>query len=178
MGGIRVSDTKKLEREDAKVTGVDGTGVLGSPFTATISAIDRIEDLEHNMTVANTKMDAIIEGTDASLKQLTQMYADAMEQQGEFNKEMNRRNQNTNKRVSQLKKLEDENHAYCDTVLKRHDGLMTAMTEHMGSLNMKYDTMLGEFNVRLDNVYMALGVMFGIIVLLLVVVGYLMFAGA
>ena len=173
-----MSDMKKLEAENAKVTGVDGTGIVVSPFTATTSAIDRIEDLEHNMTVANTKMDAIIEGTDASLKQLTDMYADAVEQQGEFNKELNRRNQNTNKRLSRLKKLEDENHAYCEAVISRHNGQLTALQQHIGNLNMRYDTQLGEFNVRLDNVYIALGVMFGIIVLLIVVVGYLMFARA
>lgn len=123
-----MSDMKKLEREGAKVTGVNDTDMLGSPFTATVSAIDRIEDLEHNLTVANTKMDAIIEGTDASLKQLTEMY--------------------------------------------------TNVVKHIDDQNTRYDTRLGELNVRMDNVYMALGVMFGVIVLLLVVVGYLLFTGA
>ena len=159
---------RKLEREVEKVADVDGTA----------SAIDRIEDLEHNLTVANTKMDAIIEGTDASLKQLTEMYTDAMEQQDKFNKEMNRRNQNTNKRLSQFKKLEDENHAYCEAAISRHNGQLTALQQHIGNLNIRYETQLGEFNVRMDNMYVALGVLFGVIVLLLVMVGYLMFARA
>ena len=119
---------KKLERDDAKVTDVDGTGMLGSPFSATASAIDRIEDLEHDLTVANTKMDAIIEGTDASLKQLTEMYTDVV--------------------------------------------------KHIGDQNTRYDARLGELNVRMDNVYTALGVLFGVIILLLIMVGYLLFARA
>ena len=106
-----MSDMRKLEREGAKVT-------------ATASDINRIEDLEHNLTVANTKMDAIIEGTDASLKQLTEMY--------------------------------------------------THVAKHIGDHN----TRLGELNMRMDNVYSALGVLFGVITLLLIVVGYLLFTGA
>ena len=169
-----MSDTKKLEREDAKVTGANSTGMLGSPFTATTSAIDRIEDLEHNLTVANTKMDAIIEGTDASLKQLTQMYADAMEQQGEFNKEMNRRNQNTNKRLSKYTKEFNQSIVLIEHRLNANIENVAAVSTRTGE-NMRQMTVL---NHRMNDVYGALGVMFGTIVLILVVVGYLMFAGA
>ena len=165
---------KKLEREDAKVTDVDGTGKLGSPYTATASVIDRIEDLEHNLTVANTKMDAIIEGTDASLKQLTEMWTDAVEQQGEFNKEMNRRNQNTNKRLSKSLKKFDQNIVLIEHRLSANIENVAAISTRTGE-NMRQITAL---NHRMNDVYGAVAVLFGIIVLLLIVVGYLLFIGA
>lgn len=173
-----MSDMKKLETESAKVTGVDGTGVVGSPFTATASAIDRIEDLEHNLTVANTKMDAIIEGTDASLKQLTEMYADAVEQQGEFNKELNRRNQNTNKRISQLKKEHGENIVFIEHRLSANIENVAALSDRVGGMDTYYGKEHVLITARVDDIYRALAVILGLLVLLIVVVGYLLFAGA
>lgn len=111
--------------EKIKVAKCDDTQESAPDMASTYT--DRIEDLEHNLTVANTKMDAIIEGTDASLKQLTDMYTDVV--------------------------------------------------KHIGDQNTRYDTRLGELNVRVDNIYTALGVLFGVIVLLLIVVGYLLFIG-
>ena len=169
-----MNDTKNLETENATVTGVDGTGIVGSPFTATVSAIDRIEDLEHNLTVANTKMDAIIEGTDASLKQLTEMYTECMSQQDSYNMEMNRRNQNTNKRLGQYTKEFNQNITLLEHSLNANIENVAAVSTRTGE-NMRQITAL---NHRMNDVYGALGVIFGIIVLLLIMVGYLMFAGA
>lgn len=165
-----MNDTKKLETENATVTGVDGMGIVGSPFTAAASAIDRIEDLEHNMTVANTKMDAIIEGTDASLKQLTE----CMAQQDSYNMEMNRRNQNTNKRLGKYTKEFSQSITLLEHSLNANIENVAAVSTRTGE-NMRQITAL---NHRMNDVYGALGVIFGIIVLLLIMVGYLMFAGA
>lgn len=162
-----MNDTKNLETENATVTGVDGTGIVGSPFTATVSAIDRIEDLEHNLTVANTKMDAIIEGTDASLKQLTEMHAS-------LKKETNRRNQNTNKRLGKYTKEFSQSITLLEHSLNANIENVAAVSTRTGE-NMRQITAL---NHRMNDVYGALGVIFGIIVLLLIMVGYLMFAGA
>lgn len=157
-----------------KDKGVDCTGMLESAHNAASMYTDRVEDLEHNLTVANTKMDAIIEGTDASLKQLTQMYADAVEQQGEFNKEMNRRNQNTNKRLSKSLKEFDQNIVLIEHRLSANIENVAAISTRTGE-NMRQMTAL---NHRMNDVYGALGVLLGIMVLLLVVVGYLLFSGA
>lgn len=168
---------KKLEREDAKVTDVDGTGKLGSPYTDTASVIDRIEDLEHNLTVANTKMDAIIEGTDASLKQLTEMWTDAVEQQGEFNREMNRRNQNTNKRISQLKHEHGENIVFIEHRLSANIENVAALSDRVGGMDTYYGKEWLLLTGRIDNVYSALAVIFGLIVMIIIMLGYLLFSG-
>ena len=173
-----MSNMEKLEHVERYDKDVDCTGMLEAvPNTASMYT-DRVDDLEHNLTVANTKMDAIIEGTDASLKQLTQMYADAVEQQGEFNKEMNRRNQNTNKRLSKELKTCNRDiemmHYRIDANLNDIYGLKASIGE--------IDTHYGQFNIlvssRLDNMYAALAVIFGLLTLMLVLVGYLLFSGA
>lgn len=164
-----MSIMKELTHKDGDVEGVECTVGM---YT------DRVEDLEHNLTVTNTKMDAIIEGTDASLKQLTQMFADAVEQQGEFNREMNRRNQNTNKRISkEIKELGSD-----ISFVEARTNLLFKSTADMTALIGKIDTQYGQATVllstRLDNVYSALAVIFGLLLLILVLVGYILFTGA